>query len=128
MPTIQHVLPALLVLGACSGEETPAAGSGSEEGATSAQATVTAAGRGAEILVDSLTHDFGAVSDVRPLQHTFPLMNTGDAPLEIGELDADCRCTTTALESTVIEPGDMQALEVSWDVIGSGRQRKTVLL
>ncbi|MEE8469142.1 MAG: DUF1573 domain-containing protein [Planctomycetota bacterium] len=130
MPTIQHVLPALLVLGACSGAEAPAAASGSEEGATSAPTTTTTttAARGPEILVDSITHDFGAVSDVRPLEHTFQLMNTGDAPLAIGELDADCRCTTTALESTTIEPGDMQALEVSWDVIGSGRQRKTILL
>lgn len=130
MPRIQYILPVLLATGACSGgEAAPSASSTATQTAPAPAATVTPVGtRGPEILVDSITHDFGAVSDVRPLQHTFQLMNTGDAPLEIGDLDADCRCTTAALDSTVIEPGDMQALEVSWDVIGSGPQRKTVTL
>jgi len=128
MSTSQHILPLLLVLAACAEESTTRGTPLSDDSRASAPAAVAEAARGPEILVDSITHDFGAVSDVRPLLHTFQLMNTGDAPLEIGELDADCRCTTAALENTVIEPGDMQALEVSWDVIGSGLQRKTVTL
>jgi hypothetical protein len=131
MLTIQRILPFLFVLGACSEEKPTPTTPGTPLSAThgaSMPVAVAAAVNGPQILVDSITHDFGTVSDVHPLVHTFQLMNTGDAPLEIGELDAACQCTTTALENTVIEPGAMQALAVTWDLIGSGRQRKTVLL
>lgn len=37
--------------------------------------------------------DFGQVYEDKELRHTFLVRNTGDAPLEILEVDPDCACT-----------------------------------
>ncbi|MCL6622881.1 MAG: DUF1573 domain-containing protein [Syntrophobacterales bacterium] len=50
------------------------------------------------------THDFGEVFEDRELSHTFVLKNTGDAVLEIRDLDSDCACTTTESDRR-IPPG-----------------------
>jgi hypothetical protein len=43
--------------------------------------------------VPETTHDFGEVFEDRKLTHTFDIKNTGDALLEIEDIDSDCACT-----------------------------------
>lgn len=81
-----------------------------------------------EILVEGLLQDFGVVSDVHHLEHTFAFMNTGDEPLHITDVHAACGCTATELARTEIEGGGVAYVGVVWDLIGHGQQSKTITL
>lgn len=50
------------------------------------------------------SHDFGEVFEDRKLTHTFEIQNSGDAVLEIKNIDSDCTCTTTEADRR-ISPG-----------------------
>jgi len=52
-----------------------------------------AAGIGPKAQVPETTYDFGEVFEDRKLSHTFDIKNTGDALLEIKDIDSDCACT-----------------------------------
>ena len=65
-------------------------------------------------------HDFGSVTEGIAVTHTFVLQNTGDEVLEISGIRASCGCTTTALASDSIAPGESVDLEVLVDTAGFG--------
>jgi hypothetical protein len=56
--------------------------------------------------------DFGEVFEDRKLSHTFTIQNTGDAPLEILEVDPDCACTVPEYDRT-IPPGSKGQITLS---------------
>jgi hypothetical protein len=56
------------------------------------------------INLPEITHDFGKAYEDQPLTHTFVIENTGDAPLEIEDVDPDCNCTVPSFDRT-IPPG-----------------------
>jgi len=65
-----------------------------------------------EITVDQPDYDFGSVGLGYMVKHTFTLRNTGDETLEIVYVRASCGCTTTALLTTSLAPGESVPLEV----------------
>jgi len=65
-----------------------------------------------EITVDQPDYDFGSVGLGYMVKHTFTLRNTGDETLEIVYVRASCGCTTTALPTTSLAPGESVPLEV----------------
>ena len=65
-----------------------------------------------EITVNQPEYDFGSVGLGYMVKHTFTLQNTGDAMLEIVYVRASCGCTTTALPTTSLAPGESMPLEV----------------
>jgi mannose-6-phosphate isomerase-like protein (cupin superfamily) len=65
-------------------------------------AVLAAGGPRAEI--PQTVHDFGEIWDYQEVNHTFTIKNTGDAPLEILEVDPDCACTV-ANYTRSIPPG-----------------------
>ena len=86
------------------------------------------AARPPALLVDTPAHDFGEVSDVHLLEHTFSFMNTGDEALVIHEVDAACGCTATELARNEIEGGGIETIGVVWETEGFGPQAKTITL
>jgi hypothetical protein len=52
-----------------------------------------AAAVGPKVQVPVTTFDFGEVFEDRQLSHTFTFTNSGDALLEIKDIDSDCACT-----------------------------------
>jgi hypothetical protein len=58
------------------------------------------------ISVDSLDFDAGSMyqGDVKKLEHTFIIKNTGDSTLTISKVKASCGCTTVGYDS-IIAPG-----------------------
>ncbi len=75
-----------------------------------AAAAPAAAGPRAE--VPATLHDFGEVFEDKELTHTFVIKNTGDATLEIKDIDADCACTTTESDRR-IPPGGQGRLKLT---------------
>jgi len=66
-----------------------------------------------ELTVDEPTYDFGSIGQGYMVKHTFLLQNTGDQMLEIFRVRASCGCTTTALSTTQLAPGESVSLEVN---------------
>lgn len=64
----------------------------------------TAAGAVPQVSLTETTHDFGKIFEDAALSHTFIIDNTGDAPLEILEVDPDCECTAFRYDRR-ISPG-----------------------
>ncbi len=84
--------------------------------------------RAPSLLVDEPFFDFGEVSDVAVLEHTFRFMNAGDQTLRIEDVHATCGCTTTTLARREIEGGGVETLTVRWKAEGEGREVKTITL
>ena len=56
---------------------------------------------------DTDDHDFGVVAEEGgPIAHPFNFVNTGDAPLLIGQVKASCGCTTPSWTKEPVAPGD----------------------
>jgi rhodanese-related sulfurtransferase len=77
--------------------------------------------------VDSATYDFGAVIEGTMVTHAFILRNGGNATLDIASVRAACGCTTTALPTSSLAPGESVALEARVDTSNfSGRIMKEI--
>jgi len=49
---------------------------------------------------------FGDVKDGESVQHTYSFKNTGEAPLSIANVVAQCGCTTPEYTHEVVAPGE----------------------
>lgn len=75
------------------------------------------------------THDFGVVTGLKDVEHTFHIENTGDADLQISGVRTTCGCTTTKLEQQTIAPGGKVPLGVTVSLRGrTGKQNKPVFV
>jgi hypothetical protein len=73
------------------------------------------------------THDFGVISDDKPVEFEFPFVNKGTGPLTIVRAQGSCGCTVPALTKTVYEPGESGAIKVQFNGAGKrGPQHTTV--
>lgn len=83
----------------------------------------------ARIKTESTTFDFGKVTQGTKVEHSFPISNTGKAPLKIERLNTSCGCTAAVVETAVLEPGQSTQVKVSFDTAGfSGLKVKTARL
>lgn len=83
----------------------------------------------AELTVEKGSHDFGSLPQGKKVQHNFTIKNSGDAPLQIKKLNADCGCTAAKPSSSVIQPGKSGEIQVTFDSTNfSGKVHKTVVL
>jgi len=67
-----------------------------------------------KITVDNVRHEFGKMFIGEDGTHDFVLRNNGDAPLEIREGRATCRCTGVKIEKPSIPPGRSGKVTVTW--------------
>jgi hypothetical protein len=63
---------------------------------------------------DKTRFDFGRMAVNAKNQHTFVIRNTGDADLVLKEGKPTCKCTTFALESRTLKPGEETKLVIDW--------------
>jgi len=83
-----------------------------------------AAAKGAPVLAAPQTvHDFGEITEDQPLTHTFLLENTGDAPLQILDIDPDCKCTAAQYDKK-IPPGGQGKITLTIEPYSVMRQFK----
>lgn len=75
-------------------------------------------------------HDFGVVrEDGGSIAHEFTFVNTGDAPLTIGQVKASCGCTTPSWTKDAVAPGDTGVVIAQYNPLnrpGSFRKSITV--
>lgn len=83
----------------------------------------------AELTVEKGKFDFGSVPQGKKVQHSFKIKNSGDAPLQIKQLEADCGCTAAKPSTSLIAPGKTAEIEVTFDSENfSGKVEKNVVV
>lgn len=60
-------------------------------------------------------YSFGSVGLTEVVQHEFAIANVGDAPLTISRAYTTCGCTTADFTSTVIPPGKVSLMTLTFD-------------
>jgi uncharacterized membrane protein len=82
-----------------------------------------------ELSVLEGTYNFGTIPQGKKVQHNFVIRNTGDAPLQIKEVNVSCGCTAAKPSSPVIAPGKSGEIQVVFDSGAfSGKVQKSVSL
>ena len=80
-----------------------------------------------KIYVEEPVYDFGSILEGFVVTHVFTIQNTGDEVLKIDRVAASCGCTTTALATDKLAPGESVGLEVHVNTSGfSGRIAKSI--
>ncbi len=85
---------------------------------------------GSRISLPDSIFDFGFFATDATVHHTFPIINTGDATLDIIKVKPTCGCTTAPLESNKIAPGDTTYVDLYYDSIrraGLNKKRVSIL-
>jgi len=72
-------------------------------------------GQGPVISFDRTAHAFGRIPPKAKVQTRFEIRNTGDAVLELREVQTSCGCTTALPEKRSLKPGEGTLLEVQYD-------------
>jgi hypothetical protein len=62
--------------------------------------------------------DFGVLPQGSTVTHTFSLKNSGDSPLTIESVQTTCGCTAATPTNTLIAPGELAQIQVSFDSQG----------
>ena len=70
----------------------------------------------AEIVFDTLRHDFGTFSKSDPIVNcSFAFTNKGTAPLVIHQAFASCGCTVPKFTKEAIKPGERGVIDVTYN-------------
>ena len=80
------------------------------------------ASSGPRIGVSEENYNFGRIPNDRAVEHVFKVKNTGDRPLVVTGVRTSCGCTAAMMESSVIEPGGVGNLRVSFNPKGGKGQ------
>ena len=78
----------------------------------------TAASAQGRLNFDGLDHDMGRLSEFELGRHTFSFTNTGDAPVELIEVESNCGCTVPEFTPGAVGPGGTGEIAVVYDTRG----------
>ncbi|MDX2132857.1 MAG: DUF1573 domain-containing protein [Planctomycetota bacterium] len=70
---------------------------------------------GGKIEFDQTTHEFGEISDDKPVEAVFKFTNRGTGPVEIVSTQGSCGCTVPALDKKVYQPGESGEIKVQYN-------------
>ena len=84
-----------------------------------------AASAAPRIEVGNATYEFGSAMEGSFVRHVFVITNTGNETLEISRVRSTCGCTTSALPTNSLAPGQSVELEVVFDTVGYGGREVT---
>jgi hypothetical protein len=86
--------------------------------------------KGAIITWVTSTHDFGDIIQGEKVEYTFKLINTGDQPLIITNVEVTCGCTVPkGWPRDPIAPEESAEITISFNSAGkSGKQNKVITI
>jgi hypothetical protein len=80
------------------------------------------------LLVKENTHDFGKIPQGRPATYVFEVINTGNVPLKLDNVQASCGCTTPQWNKEEIAPGATSKITVGYNAYADGPFEKTITI
>ncbi len=72
-------------------------------------------------------HDFGVIIQGEKVEHSFVFENTGDADLEILNVDVTCGCTVPTFPFIPIAPGEKGTISVTYNSTGKLGNQKPMI-
>jgi hypothetical protein len=76
---------------------------------------------------ETTTHDFGVISDDKPVTHRFNFTNTSDRVISIRNVQTSCGCTTSPLTKRTFAPGESYHIEATFNPQNRrGKELKTL--
>jgi hypothetical protein len=83
--------------------------------------TAPAASAPADVLsVKETIYDFGKIPQGKPVYHFFDIINTGNKPLKLDNVQASCGCTTPEWSHDEIAPGAISQIKVGYNSASEG--------
>jgi Protein of unknown function (DUF1573) len=73
-------------------------------------------------------YSFGKIPQGRPVIHVFEIVNTGEQPLLLENVQASCGCTTPEWSKEAIAPGATASIKVGYNAYSDGHFNKTVTI
>jgi uncharacterized protein DUF1573 len=73
-------------------------------------------------------HNFGKIPQGRPATYVFEVVNTGQVPLKLDNVQASCGCTTPEWSREAIVPGAVAQIKVGYNAHAEGAFNKTVTI
>ena len=73
-------------------------------------------------------HDFGTIPQGKPVYYYFDIVNKGDAPLKLDNVQASCGCTTPEWSKEAIAPGATDKIRVGYNAASEGGFEKTITI
>ena len=80
------------------------------------------------LLVKESSHDFGKIPQGRPATYVFEVVNTGNVPLKLDNVQASCGCTTPVWNKEDIAPGATSKITVGYNAYADGPFEKTITI
>lgn len=72
--------------------------------------------------------DFGKIPQGRPVTHNFEVINKGNKPLLIENVEASCGCTTPEWNQAPIAPGATSVIKVGFNASAEGKFQKQITI
>jgi Protein of unknown function (DUF1573) len=80
-------------------------------------------------MMDKSEHDFGIIPKYGAVEYDFTITNSGNVPMQIDSVIAECGCTDPKLDRSLILPGEKGILHVGFNPISKqGVDEKHVLI
>lgn len=71
-------------------------------------------------------HDFGKITQGKPVKTAFEFTNSGNAPIIITQVQTSCGCTASEYPKTPIMPGQTKQIKVGYNAAAMGTFSKTI--
>ncbi len=72
------------------------------------------------------THDFGRITQGKPVTAEFTFTNKGEAPLVINQAKGSCGCTGVDYPKAAVLPGQSGVIKATFNAVALGAFNKTV--
>lgn len=79
-----------------------------------------------DVAISKSEKNFGTIRQGKPVTEIFFLINKGKEIIKIGNIYAECGCTTPVWSQEPIAPGDSLAIEIGYNAAVPGPFRKKV--
>ncbi|MEJ6979394.1 DUF1573 domain-containing protein [Pedobacter sp. P351] len=88
--------------------------------------TAMKAGVEAEFKFEEETHDFGKITQGKPVTYEFKFTNVGDSPIIISNVEASCGCTVPKYSSTPVKKGEAGVITATFNAAAVGSFNKVI--
>ena len=78
--------------------------------------------------IKTAEHNFGKISQGKPVYYFFEIANKGNKPLKLDNVSASCGCTTPEWSRDEIAPGSLAKIKVGYNAASEGTFEKTITI
>ena len=95
---------------------------------TTAKDAKTAAASPEVLQIKEFEHDFGKITQGKPVFYYFEIANTGTTPLKLDNVQASCGCTTPEWNREAIAAGASDKIKVGYNAAAEGNFEKYITI